>query len=264
MKRIKALILFLVLFCCWFKVPTSVFALNYNYARITTDEIYLYKSPTHSADISNIYFELEKTYFVKILETIDDFYKVKYQNVVGYVISNQVSIVNGTPVSPYPENITFQINSALNTKIRTSPKMIDETNVIGVLPSSNLTLSYIGKIKGEESIKTLGSNWFYCCYNYENSGCILGYVYAPLTENLTPIFANTETFPDKTETSETITPELPSETQNLFLVVVMCLPAIIIFIVLVIPFNKKENNNISSKQNKNTRKTSKKDFYEID
>ena len=91
----------------------------------------------------------------------------------------------------------------------------------------------------------------------------MGYVYAPLTENLTPIFANTETFPDKTETSETITPELPSETQNLFLVVVMCLPAIIIFIVLVIPFNKKENN-ISSKQNKTNRKTSKKDFYEID
>ena len=266
MKLIKTFFLCFAFLIINLPLNDNVFAVDFSYARITEDETYLYKTSTHSADISNIYFELEKTYFVKILDIVDDFYKVKYQNVVGYVIAAQVLKVNGTPNLPYPENITFQVNSALNTKLRTSPQMSDESNVIGVLPSSNLSLNYLGKIQGEESIKSLGSDWYYCYYNYENSGCILGYVYAPLTENLTPIFANTETFPDKSEISETITPQMPSETQNLFLVIVMCLPAVIIFVVLVIPFNKKNKPNTSSNQSnkKISKRNSKKDFYEID
>lgn len=264
MKHLKvAFLLFISIFCCLLKIPATVFALDYSYARIMNENIYLYKSATYTTDITNIYFELEKTYFVKILEVVGDFYKVKYQNVIGYVISSQVLMINGTPNNPYPENITFQISSALNTKLRTSPEMNNENNIIGVLPSSNITLNYLGEIQGEESIKSLGSNWYYCYYSYENSGCILGYVYAPLTENLTPIFANCETFSDKSETSETITPQMPSEKQNLFLVVILCLPAVVIFIILVIPFNK-NTKNTSTSNKKPVKRNSKKDFYEID
>ena len=265
MKLLRIILVCFILNISCFISPSKVVAQNFSYARITEEHTYLYRTATFSSDISNIYFELEKTYFVKILDIVNDFYKVKYQNVVGYVVASQVLIINGTPICPYPENITFQINSSLNTKLRTTPQMSDDNNIIGVLPSNYTTLTYIGKTIGEESVKSLGADWYYCCYNYENSGCILGYVYAPLTENLTPILANTESFGDKSETSENITAEMPTETQNLFLVVIMCLPAVIIFIVLVTPFNKQPKTiNSTPAKKKGSKRNSKKDFYEID
>ena len=263
MKTKFSVVLISVFLCCNFLcvTPEIVKSQSYNYARITNSETYLYKTTSDLTDINNVYFQLEKTYFVKILEEHNEFYKVSYLDVIGYVVASQVTLINATPNNPYPRNITFNINSSLNTKIRSSASMTNDNNVVGVLPTNNATLTYLGSVQGEESIKTLGNEWYYCYYNYENFGCILGYVYAPLTENLTPILANTETFSSTVENDNSEIPQMPSDQQNIIIIVLMCLPAVIIFILLVIP--SKTNNNSQTSHTK-TRKRSKKDFYEID
>ncbi len=263
MKKHFFIILFLI--CCLF-LPFSnlnyVSAENTVYARVISANTYLYK--TDEMDENNKWFLLEKTYFVKIISTLIDCYKVKYFNITGYVAVDCVDIINGIPSNPYPNNITFNINSSLNTKLRTSTSMTSDANIIGFLPSSDCELNYIAKTYGEESIKNLGSIWYYCYYEYDNNSCIYGYVYAPLTENLTPIPQNTETFSNIIETNNDKTPQNIDEKQNIVIVVLLCLPAVLIVALLVIPFKKKENNNSTNTQKKLKKKSSKKDFYEVD
>ena len=230
------------------------------YARVNGANTFLYSSPTF--DDNNKLFLLEKTYFVKILNENTTYFKVKYFNVIGYVLSSEIEVVNGIPNKPYPENITFNINSSLNTKIRTSTSMQGEDNVIAILPNSNCELGYIATSYGEESIKNLGPKWYYCFFTYNNNSIVYGYVYAPLTENLTQIIPNTETFQTMEELAEEQVPQIISDKQNIVIIVLLCLPALLIFTLLLLPLNKKNKPNNSS-NNKTTRKSNK-DYYEID
>ena len=268
--KFSVIIAILFLWCNIISVaPTTAFAQQQTYARITDNETYFYKTPNNTADISNIYFRLEETYFVKIIEVNEQFYKANYLNITGYVLIDKVRIVNGVPNNPYPYNITFEINSVLNTKVRSSANMTTDENIVGILPDNNLTLCYIGEVEGEESIKSLGNKWYYCYYSYENFGCLIGYVYAPLTENLTPILSNTETFSSTVEDDTIDANTIPNNQQNILLIVLMCLPAVIIFILLVLPSKNKTSRSDTTGNTYNkpvikVKKGSKKDFYEID
>ena len=241
---------------------SSVKAEKLSYARILNNNTYLYSSSDLTED--NKFFMLEKTYFVKILSMEANCYKVKYFNITGYVDISEVEIVNGIPNKPYPENITFNINSYLNTKIRTTPTMKNDDNIIGYLPNSNCKLNYLATTEGEESIKNMGTKWYYCNCSYDNNSIIYGFVYAPLTENLTKIMPNTETFEEIEEISQTEIPQDITERQNIVLVVLLCMPAIVIVVLLVIPLNKKNTKKTKKKLVKKNIKKSNKDYYEID
>ena len=66
------------------------------FARIITDECFLFKTPTNVVDSSNIFFELPKTYFVKLIDKAEDnFYKVEYSSFTGYVKKDSQKHRNG-------------------------------------------------------------------------------------------------------------------------------------------------------------------------
>lgn len=79
---------------------------NGSYARIIDNRTYLYKTASSDNSIKNIICAMENTYYVEILLTYDeDFYKVNYNGVSGFVLRNQVKKVSGIPANPYPNNI---------------------------------------------------------------------------------------------------------------------------------------------------------------
>ena len=77
------------------------------YAKIMFEQVYLYKTPTNKNDMENIYFELPKTYFVKLLSRHDDFYEVRYLNIFGYVKKDSVQAVSHTPLNPFLTNLVY-------------------------------------------------------------------------------------------------------------------------------------------------------------
>lgn len=163
------------------------------FACVKSNNCYLYKYLTDDPQLSSKYFLLEKTYFVKVIESADEnFYKVEYNKIVGYVKKSQIEFVEEVPELPFLENITFDIHSASNVELRTEPSTKGGIGSILIsIPAGQKDLTYIGKITGEESISGLGNIWYYCSYNFEGKD-ICGYVYAPLTLNLTPICENSQ------------------------------------------------------------------------
>ena len=131
----------------------------------------LYKSPTTSDDISNIICIVEKTYFVEIIDTLDSFYKVNYNGVIGYTKKNDVKEITNTPFTPYPYNIKLTINSACN--LRSTPTIKSQVNnIITTIPAGESDFTFIGRIFSDEVIDFGGTTWYLVKYkdNY-------GYIY---------------------------------------------------------------------------------------
>ena len=93
------------------------------YARILFEQVYFYKTPSDINEISNIYFELPKTYFVELLSKHGDFYEARYLNFKGYVKKDSVQAISTTPVNPFLDNITFRVYAELSQSLRTSPNL---------------------------------------------------------------------------------------------------------------------------------------------
>lgn len=272
MKKIICLIIY---FLCFINLwnPKVISASSSLYARILSEDVYLYRSTNQDSTYANIFCEIEKSYFVEILDEQDNFFKAKYFNLTGYVLKDEVDKVYKTPQNPYPSNITFNVYSSLGAKIRTSPEAsLGETNIIGIIPSTDSVIDYYGKINGEECLKGQGKEWLYCAYSYDNIGNIVGYIYAPLTENLPEIYPNTETFSAQETTSTPSILASSTKSLNLGLVLLLLIPAILFIVMLFIPSRPRKipisrtktqmPNNV--KMFKKSKQDSKLDYYEID
>ena len=78
------------------------------YAKVLYDLVYFYKTPVEDNSPTNIFFELPKTYFVELTDSINSiFYEAKYLNFSGYVKKESVQAVASTPVNPFLNNINF-------------------------------------------------------------------------------------------------------------------------------------------------------------
>ena len=136
-------------------------------------------------------------YFISIIFIINyissiynSFYKVSYKQEVGYVKKENVTCVYSTPTTPFPVDITFKANDITSISILDTPSV--NGNYLGSILCGSYAEFY-GEVAGDEAIKNLGNTWFYISYT-QNDKQILGYVYAPLTSNLTPIKENLETY----------------------------------------------------------------------
>ena len=160
------------------------------YAQILTNDCYLYKSPEKSSGI----FLLEQSYFVKVIEVTDNvFFKVQYLQFEGYVEKSKVSFIEEFPKEPYLVGITFDIYDIGNVCLRNTPETLDDDkNIICTIAASTKDLTYYGKCTGEEAIKGLGNVWYYCAYQDNQDNIFKGYIYAPLTRNLSAITSSIE------------------------------------------------------------------------
>jgi hypothetical protein len=164
------------------------------FARIKYNNVYLYKTANLESNLNNVYFLLEESYFVKITSQVDDnFFKVNYMDLEGFVKQNEVECVSNTPSTPYLDNITFNTAQTSSVILRSQPSAAlgDETALIVLAPNTQ-NLVYYGKIAGQEATTGLGNLWYYAAFKNEQNQTIKGYVYSPLTYNLTPIMPNAE------------------------------------------------------------------------
>jgi hypothetical protein len=224
----------------------SASATTSGYAKVKTNDCYLLKDFSQNAESK--YFLLEQSYFVKVVDNYDDvYYVVQYLDFEGYVEKSKVNFVEEYPENPYLSGITFDIYSLGNVCMRSSPKTVnDDKNILCTIPAGTKDLLYYGKIAGEEAIDSLGNIWYYCAYQNENGNVFKGYVYAPLTSNLSNISCSDENL--TLVNISNFTPVnsllyLNLSTKNM-LIVITAIPSIAVILLLTVPSKIKKNVNV--------------------
>ena len=207
------------------------------FARVNSYNVYLYRTPVMNESFDNIYFAIDRTYFVKITDSAnDDFYKAEYNGIKGYVKKQSVAFVDGTPINPYPSNITFRIYGDQSRSLRSEPSDEGGSNtLIEYLPLYTTNITYLGAIEGVEVIKERTNIWYYCKYTGEQT--LYGYVYSDMCDKMSKILLNTENFniidepawlkPSITET------KLSKKNTNIIIGILAVPTAIITFMLIV-------------------------------
>ena len=238
------------------------------YYRITGENTLLYRTPLESIEPSNVYFVLPTTYFVRFNSTFDEkFLNVTYRDFTGYVLADNVERVYSTPTTPYLTNVTFGVQGVANLVIRSEPNTSSE--YLGTIPFNATSIEYFGQIEGEQTNEELSNIWYFCRYTSYEQGILTGYVYAPLTANLSEIVPNTEvvdTEPSQSTNGGTVlAPELQSGA-NIWLIVGLTIPAIILLLLVFRP-DKRKKKKAATRQITNLNKLSlpdKKDDNQFD
>lgn len=190
----KILMLIINIFTALFSPITSVEASSIAYAQILQTGCYLYKTPVDNTNYTNVYFMLENSYFVELISDYnDEFYKAKYLDAIGYVKKSQVQCVQGTPKTPFLNNISFRVFSSDSREMYDKPFAHTNNPTLKVyLPLYCTDLIYYGKIYGESAIEERTNIWYYCKYTVTNE---CGYVYSDACDKMSTIVKNTEKLP---------------------------------------------------------------------
>ena len=185
-KLLRPILLLSIVFTSF--TPAVYAAMPSVYYQILSDA-YLYR--TLDLIESDAYFILPPTYFVKLNYEVDETtLAVSYLGYEGFVKKSDVKRVYSTPAHPYLENVTFCPNEVANLVLRAKPST--QSAYLGTIPYTANEIAYIGSIPGEEVYPSLPPTWYFCKYRSIEQGNITGYVYAPLTKNLSPILPNTD------------------------------------------------------------------------
>ncbi len=217
------------------------------YYQIVSDNALLYRSQKLLE--TDAYFILPPTYFVRLNYEVDDTtIAVCYLDFEGFVKRTDVKKVYSIPQKPYLENVNFEPNSVANLVIRSRPNT--QSDYLGVIPFSATDITYYGTILGETVYNELSSEWYYCRYSSPEQGIITGYVYAPLTSDLSPILPNTEVVAlepiQPTNAELTLSPELQSPS-NIVLIVLLTIPALFIIYLMLKSNKNKHTKSLRSK-----------------
>lgn len=220
--KLKIIFCYLIMILCISQILNTnsvpVFSLSDSFYRINSSDAYFYKE----ANTNSKMFKLEKTYFVKQINAAENgFLYAEYNGIFGYVITTDLLKINGTPLNPYL-SASFDMNGSANAVLFSEPN--NQSKFLGTVPFNATSITYFGKIEGQEMLTSMGTDWYYCKYTSFEQGVIFGYIYAPLTKNLSNIQQNNESFPDD-DFSETnanpiekiIAPEI-RDSNNLFII----------------------------------------------
>lgn len=212
------------------------------YAQILTNDCFLLQDTSNT---EKKLFLLEQSYFVKVIEDFNNvFYRVNYLDFEGFVEKSKIKFVEEYPEIPFLCGITFDIYSLGNVCLRSSPKKLDDdSNILCTVPANTKNLLYYGKISGEEAIDGLGNVWYYSAYQDDLGNVYKGYVYSPLTNNLSSIASS-----DENLTYVNISSFVPVDnllylnlsTKNI-LIVITAIPTFFVVILFALP-NKFKNN----------------------
>ena len=162
----KVFLVVINLFISIFQPIKYVNAETTPYAQILHAGCYLFKSPVDNTSYGNVYFMLENSYFVQLLSDYnDEFYKAKYLDTIGYVKKSQVQCVQGTPKTPFLNNISFRVYNNSSRAMYDKPYMNSNNPTLKVyLPLYCHDLIYYGIIYGESAIEERTNIWYYCKY----------------------------------------------------------------------------------------------------
>ena len=232
--------------CNYLKISATSKYITYPYAKVLDNNVYLFKTNT-STFLTNAYFEIPKTYYVLVLNNIDEtFYKVEYNGFVGFVLKNKVSVVSGTPQNPYLKNTTFRVYAQDGLNVMSSPFSSCNPQIVVTMPELP-TPTYIGKITADELVEGRGNTWYYCTYKQQNSENLQekvfsGYVYAGFCDNLTSFSDNPENLKENTNAFYDNNQDYLYSLINLspflkmVILICVCLPSAILIFLLFSPY----------------------------
>ncbi len=196
------------------------------FAKVQNNGVFLCSTPSENAAL----FEIPYSYFVKVESVVDDYYKVSYNNISGYVKKDKVTLMNGVPQNPYAK-ATFKI--FVPYYLYQSPSQ--NSSVIAV--DTSTTFTYYGTKSGQQV--TSGSNlWYYASADIDGT-TQFGYVFSGVTDYLSTITINNESFKvisDK-ELSATPNSELKSLSTGtkVMLIIAISIPCVLILYFLIKP-----------------------------
>ena len=201
---------------------------EYQFAKIVAQNCPLLKLPTKITVFENVYFLLEESYYVKILDSsIDDFYYVEYIDIKGYVSKNNVVLVNEQLENPYLTDISFDIIK--NCKLCSLPQNIEKNFLEELTPQNNIF--YYGKINGVDINQTSGNVWYFCKI-FNNEKQITGYIHSTYTNNLSPIQTNLNSTTIKTSQNINNILSLPLKTQAIIILTISFPILLVVFLFL--------------------------------
>lgn len=218
------------------------------YAKVQSNGVYFYSMPSQTSAL----FEIPSSYFVKVESAIDDFYRATYKDQTGYVKKDDVTLMKGVPTKPFAQS---------NFKVFTPYSLFEypntSSNAIASI-STQTNLTYYGTKIGEQVSST--NNVWYFCSAIINGESKFGYVFSGITDYLSPIETNTESFE---RVSEQIFEPKAEEFSNLttgtkvILIVSIALPSMLILYFLIKP-------NRITLQPKSKNEKRKRDYFEFD
>lgn len=206
---------------------TPVSSTHEQYAKIIDSNCYFFKTPTKNYHYSNVNFILEKTYFVSIISEENDFYYVSYDNLKGYILKEQVELVNEIPSNPFLKNITF--NTSNICFMYKAPEALESLKLTEL--TKDMKLTYIGKINGSREF-LYGTNLWYYCKVVENNVELFGYVCSDNANNLSPINENIEITTTFSQTSNHDFLYLNATTSN-FIILLISVPTFLVVFLLL-------------------------------
>ena len=225
------------------------------YAKITSTGVQFCATPSET----NALFVLPYSYFVKVNYIVDDYYKVTYKDVEGYVRRDKVTLMNGVPQVPFFD-ATYEIFVPFG--LYQSPSQT--STVVTTLTDTDRKITYYGELAGQQ-VTSNNNIWYYSQVTISGEEKF-GYVFSGVTDLLTQPIINNETFDivsdDFLETPTSEFKNLSTGTK-IMLIVAISVPSLLILYFLIKPSKIVKNSN-----NKN-KKESKKihhhgDYFEFD
>lgn len=225
------------------------------YAKVQNTGVNFCSSPSENSAI----FELPYSYFVKVTQVVDDYYKVAYKEVEGYVKKDKVKLMNGKPKQPYAE-ASFKI--FVPYALYQSPT---QDSTVNIPLSSSSTLNYFGSRKGQQ-VMSNNNTWFYASIMQEGKQTF-GYIFSGVTDYMTEISINNETFEvvsdDSLSSSTTEFSKLSTGTK-VMLIVSIGIPSLLILYFLIKPSKILQTSKQRQKLKKENRKIRHGDYFEFD
>lgn len=218
------------------------------YAKVLSDCTF-YKSSSLDNDIDNVYFVIPETYFVMVIDAInDECLKVQYGDFVGYIKSSSATIATFSPNVKTLENITFDIKTTSGTQVWSKPSAI--SSVLATIPAGTKNIKYIATAYGTIPSGGESNVWFYCVYTPEHNSTNVyeGYVYSENAVNLTKIIANTEKNPEPSTPSENSYDFKISSPIKIIIISIIAIPILILFLIVIYKIFEGFKHNSSNKK----------------
>lgn len=242
---------------CIIHLPTyCAHAENSSYfAKVQNTGVFLCESPSEASAL----FEIPYSYFVKVENAVDDYFKASYNGVSGYVKKDKVTLMNGVPQNPYAKAI-FKI--FVPYFLYKSPSQNSSVTAV----DTSTTFTYYGTKAGQQ-VSSASNIWYYASASVGGK-TEYGYVYSGVTDYLSSIQPNTETFKTITDLDFSTSPnsELKrlSTGTKIILIVSISIPSLLILYFLIKP-TKFVQITKSRKQIKKERKRVRHgDYFEFD
>lgn len=196
----------------------------------------LYKTQEMSDRFEDVYFQIPETYFMVILDTInDDCFKVQYDKYIGYVNSNTVLIATFVPILKTLDNITFDIKPTSGTQIWQYPTT--KSNICTTISAGTKNISYVAYAYGSVPSGGESNIWFYVYYTPDSNSTNVyeGYIYSENTTNLSEIVANTETNPEIISEENIVEDKMIyiSSTIKTIIIAIVAIPIILFFAIIL-------------------------------